>query len=79
MKLMKFKNIEKKIKIISIEKTLNEKNKIYFYIICFNEENSNENSLIHPYKCSGSMQFIHLNCLKKWLKTKKLIKKIDFI
>ena len=25
------------------------------------------------------MQFIHLECLKKWLKTKKTIKKIDFI
>lgn len=35
--------------------------------ICLNEENSEINPLINPCRCSGSMKWIHLKCLRKWL------------
>ena len=38
--------------------------------ICFSSSNSQGNPLINPCKCSGSVQFIHLQCLKTWLKVK---------
>ena len=34
--------------------------------ICFEAETS-ENSLISPCECSGSMRYIHEDCLKKWI------------
>ena len=43
--------------------------------ICYNDENTNENPLIKPCSCSGSMKYIHYDCLLKWLKTKVLITK----
>ena len=33
------------------------------------------NPLIKPCKCSGSMKYIHYECLLHWLKTKVLISK----
>ena len=39
--------------------------------ICLGEEEDDE--LICPCKCSGTMQFIHVNCLKEWLNSKKLV------
>ncbi len=41
--------------------------------ICLSEEDS-ENPMISPCKCTGSMQYIHLNCLKEWLEGKKHMK-----
>lgn len=39
--------------------------------ICFSEEFDTEtNPLITPCQCSGSIQFIHLICLKQWLESK---------
>ena len=38
--------------------------------ICYNEENIINNPLIKPSKCSGSMKYIHINCLIHWIKTK---------
>ena len=40
--------------------------------ICYGEEdkNDNDNPLVQPCKCSGSLKYIHLNCLKHWLNTK---------
>jgi hypothetical protein len=39
--------------------------------ICYMEEDSDiKNPLVQPCKCSGSMKYIHLNCLKQWLYTK---------
>lgn len=41
--------------------------------ICLKESFNNiseENPLISPCKCSGSMKFIHLKCLNKWMKSK---------
>ena len=41
--------------------------------ICYEEEDpiSNfDNPLVQPCNCSGSLKYIHLNCLKHWLNTK---------
>jgi RING-variant domain len=36
--------------------------------ICLNDISFDENSpLISPCKCSGSVKYIHLECLKKWI------------
>ena len=45
--------------------------------ICYCEEEpleSLENPLVQPCKCSGSLKYIHLNCLKHWLNTKSLFR-----
>jgi hypothetical protein len=40
--------------------------------ICLSEDNSDqEDPLISPCKCSGTMKFIHLKCLTEWLESKK--------
>ena len=44
-------------------------NKIYCKI-CYSTFNSLEDPLINPCKCSGSMKYIHLSCLKHWIKSK---------
>ncbi len=38
--------------------------------ICLSDTHTKKNPLISPCKCSGSVQFIHVNCLQEWLKTK---------
>ena len=38
--------------------------------ICLSEGESTEDPLISPCKCAGTMKFIHLNCLKEWLRSK---------
>ena len=44
--------------------------------ICYMEEMDKKiNPLIKPCKCSGSMKYIHYECLLHWLKTKVLISK----
>lgn len=37
--------------------------------ICYSEEEEEDNPLIQPCICSGSMKYIHLDCLRHWLKT----------
>jgi hypothetical protein len=34
--------------------------------MCFDEENSEENPLITPCKCSGDTKYVHVDCLRKW-------------
>jgi hypothetical protein len=38
--------------------------------ICFCEGGEEDNPLITPCNCSGTMKYIHLQCLQQWLKTK---------
>ena len=38
--------------------------------ICFEHRQKEKNPLISICNCTGSVKFIHLNCLKQWLKTK---------
>ena len=48
--------------------------------ICYLEEENNEsNPLIRPCKCSGSMKYIHYECLLHWLKTSLIINKRAFV
>lgn len=37
---------------------------------CLDECNTLDNPLLNLCKCNGSIQYIHLNCLKMWLKSK---------
>lgn len=41
--------------------------------ICLGEENDLDNELICPCKCAGTMKYIHIECLREWLNSKKLI------
>lgn len=38
--------------------------------ICLSDTHTRKDPLISPCQCSGSVKFIHLNCLKEWLKSK---------
>ena len=43
--------------------------------ICYmEEEDSEENPLVQPCICSGSMKYIHLKCLKHWINTRSFDK-----
>ena len=43
--------------------------------ICYIEEDLNdENPLVQPCICSGSLKFIHLKCLRKWVSTRSCVK-----
>ena len=49
----------------------NKNKKIKICRVCYLEEDDNiNNPLIKPCKCSGSMKYIHYDCLLHWLKTK---------
>ena len=68
--------VNNKLKSIFLKlKDVNKKQKIYKCRICFCEGNfEGIDPLISPCKCSGSVKYIHLNCLRKWL-TSKIITK----
>ena len=58
-------------------KSVNKKQKTYRCRICFCEGNfEGLNPLISPCKCIGSVKYIHLNCLRKWL-TSKITTKVS--
>ena len=46
--------------------------------ICFRTDESTDDPLLTPCKCSGSMSFIHFNCLKEWLKNKLVTKETNY-
>lgn len=82
----KYINLTEKKNKINVLKTINiniqsyqnlYKNKISKICrICYGEEEQNDidNFLVQPCKCSGSLKYIHLNCLKHWLNTKSCAK-----
>ncbi|CAI2383518.1 unnamed protein product [Moneuplotes crassus] len=43
--------------------------------ICLNKEDTPDNPLIEPCKCSGTMKSIHVECLREWLNSNKKVKK----
>ena len=45
--------------------------------ICLSDEFENDDPLISPCHCTGSLQYIHLRCLREWLNSKVTIKKAD--
>ena len=42
--------------------------------ICYQEEKDEKNPLIQPCLCTGSLKYIHLNCLKQWIGTRNYIR-----
>lgn len=38
--------------------------------ICQMSSASSDNLLIEPCKCTGSLQYVHQECMKKWLQSK---------
>jgi hypothetical protein len=34
--------------------------------MCFDDENTEENPMITPCKCSGDTKYVHVDCLRKW-------------
>ena len=71
-------SINNKLKLLYMKlKTINDKQKLKHYKcrLCFCEGNFEGNDpLISPCKCTGSLTYIHLNCLRKWL-TSKIVTK----
>lgn len=55
------------------DKAINNKNS-KICRICYQIEENENDPLIHPCLCSGSLKYIHLNCLKQWLGTRNSIK-----
>lgn len=41
--------------------------------ICLCDDDDQENELICPCNCAGTMKDIHINCLREWLNSKKLV------
>ena len=57
----------------SIKKIQKNKTSKKICRICYDEEDplgGFDNPLVQPCQCSGSLKYIHLNCLKHWLSTK---------
>ena len=76
-------NNDKKIKLMENDENIITKNDIIKTVevkstkkiktcrICYLEEESpEENPLVQPCKCSGSLKYIHLKCLKHWIMTR---------
>jgi len=47
--------------------------------ICLMEDNDSDNPLINPCSCMGSVRFIHVDCIRKWLKSKITTKMFNFL
>ena len=64
------KNKGNKNKLTSLKKRENVINSKPACRICYGEDTSDENPLICPCVCKGSMKYIHYECLKNWLNSK---------
>jgi E3 ubiquitin-protein ligase DOA10 len=48
--------------------------------ICLGEEEDpSHNPLFSPCKCAGSMGLIHLECIREWLKNKKIFRQGEVV
>jgi hypothetical protein len=45
--------------------------------ICFEPSEDNHNELLSPCNCSGSLRYIHVDCLKRWLDGQLQVKQFD--
>ena len=45
--------------------------------ICYSNDNSDDNPLVHLCSCSGGIRFAHYFCIKKWMETKLILKEND--
>jgi len=41
--------------------------------ICLDENSTRQNPFVTPCNCKGGLQYIHLDCVKTWLDSKKFI------
>ena len=62
-------------KILKNTGSISEKNNKPICRICLSEEHEENNPLIHPCNCDGTMKYIHLQCLKLLIQSK--IKKTE--
>ena len=62
-------------KILKNTGSISEKNSKPICRICLSEEHEENNPLIHPCNCDGTMKYIHLQCLKLLIQSK--IKKTE--
>ncbi len=46
--------------------------------ICLGDQSDESDPFFSPCQCSGTMKFIHVLCLQKWLKSKLHIKQTSF-
>lgn len=46
---------------------------------CLSEDDCSDNPLIAPCKCAGTMKYIHIDCLKNWLKSKINVKNTTYV
>eukprot|EP00350_Pseudokeronopsis_sp_OXSARD2_P010017 CAMPEP_0170551042 /NCGR_PEP_ID=MMETSP0211-20121228/9051_1 /TAXON_ID=311385 /ORGANISM="Pseudokeronopsis sp., Strain OXSARD2" /LENGTH=140 /DNA_ID=CAMNT_0010857941 /DNA_START=746 /DNA_END=1168 /DNA_ORIENTATION=- len=47
--------------------------------ICLSDENTPDNQMISPCKCDGTMKFIHIECLRGWLNSKRTYKENEAV
>ena len=52
------------------EQTINRGSNSRICRICLSETNDNENPLITPCQCAGSLQFVHFKCLQTWVQSR---------
>lgn len=64
--------------IIIDDKIIEEDNPKRFCRICYGAEETEINPLINPCSCSGSMRYIHLACLKEWIKLKIILRETQY-
>jgi E3 ubiquitin-protein ligase DOA10 len=45
--------------------------------ICLAEEEQEDNFFVSPCSCKGSCSIVHINCLKRWIESKMVVKQHD--
>ena len=58
--------------LIGGSKTLAENNEVEACRICLSSTQTAEDPLVTPCSCAGSMGFVHVLCLREWLKSKMM-------
>lgn len=64
------------------QENLKEKRKKYILPccrVCLMDDNEPDNPLVNPCNCIGSVRFIHVDCIKKWLMSKITTKVFNFL
>ena len=63
----------------SLNRTIKRKGNLQICRICLSDDNDQNNPLINPCKCSGTMKYIHLKCLRHWLNSKLKTKTLNHL
>ena len=64
---------ERKKNDLNLTKNLLETKKEVICKICYNSDTEEDNPLINPCSCHGSMKYIHFKCLKYWLEENSFV------